>query len=209
MTKPKPSCPTCAEEGVDPPSPVLAKGLCSLHYQRQRGGYDGQGRKRRTAPYVTVTCANHECGKSLERRESDVRSAVYCSRACYHDAPIAGPGRRVSIEVGHRKSNNSGYTLLYVGRDVSVAYGSADGYVLEHRYVMSQHLGRPVRRDETVHHGPGGKADNRIANLELWTGRHPRGQRVEDVVAYAREMLGLYGNEGERSRYAADATLAV
>jgi len=66
---------------------------------------------------------------------------------------------------------------------------------LEHRWVMTQALGRPLRKNENVHHINGVRHDNRPENLELWVKRQPCGQRVPDLVAWAEEILALYGSE--------------
>jgi hypothetical protein len=60
---------------------------------------------------------------------------------------------------------------------------------------MSRMLGRPLRKGESVHHRNGVQNDNRPENLELWSRAQPAGQRVEDKVAWAKEILGLYDPE--------------
>ena len=84
--------------------------------------------------------------------------------------------------------NNCGYLI----KRMCASYGDTVT-VLQHRQVMEEYLGRPMLKTETVHHRNGVKTDNRIENLELWAVRQPKGQRAEDLVTYAQEILERYG----------------
>jgi hypothetical protein len=41
----------------------------------------------------------------------------------------------------------------------------------QHRYVMEQHIGRELKKDEVVHHKDGNRLNNDISNLELMTAK--------------------------------------
>lgn len=82
-----------------------------------------------------------------------------------------------------------GYVLVYKPKHVNC---KSNGYVREHAFVMSQFLRRPLEKGENVHHVNGDKSDNRIENLELWSTSQPSGQRIEDKVKWAEEIISKY-----------------
>lgn len=65
----------------------------------------------------------------------------------------------------------------------------------EHRMIMETLLERELRADENVHHRNGVRDDNRPENLELWATSQLSGQRVIDLVAWARVVLDRYAGE--------------
>ena len=72
---------------------------------------------------------------------------------------------------GGRKTRKDGYVLIYAP-DHPNAISDGDGkktYVLEHRLVMEQHIGRYLLPDEVVHHKDRNPSNNNIDNLQLFS----------------------------------------
>ncbi len=90
------------------------------------------------------------------------------------------------------RKKEKGYVLLYRPKHPNAR---KDGWILEHVMIMSDKIGRPLKKDEHVHHKYGFKDDNRSENLELWTGKHPSGQRVKDIVDFCVNYLKEYKPE--------------
>ena len=78
---------------------------------------------------------------------------------------------------GGRVVTELGYVLILADKndEIAAAMSNKMGYVLEHRLVMAQSLGRSLMPDESVHHMNGDPSDNRPDNLQLRQGKHGHG----------------------------------
>ena len=118
-----------------------------------------------------------DCGNEIVRCSSGVRKLKDCG--CSRQKPI-----------GHRITTSSGYTIIKVANKFRAGNKN---YKYEHQHVMEQYLGRLLKPHERIHHINGRRNDNEINNLELWTRDHPDGQRVDDMLTWAKKILKEYG----------------
>lgn len=114
-------------------------------------------------------------------------------KKCIEKKIEAHRGKRSCAWKGGRIKDVNGYTHIWNPDHPNANIGRRKAYVAEHRMVMADNIGRALRKDETVHHKNGDRSDNRIENLELWSYSHPSGQRVNDVILWAKNFLESYG----------------
>lgn len=162
--------------------PVRGRGYCAGHYSTAHSAGE----------FAVDPCVTEGCDRLA------TSSRGMCN-ACYQRWWRNRPeSPRCALEGCERVSFGRGYCkahydrVLKTGDPGSVELSSdkwgqgsvVGGYrrfkrngkvILEHREVMEQALGRPLRSDETVHHINGDRLDNRPENLQVRTGRHGKG----------------------------------
>jgi hypothetical protein len=141
--------------------------------------------KKSTSLFIYSAC--EDCGESrwVRLREGKFPEYKYCHRCCHKWNNLSAKSLSSAISSiknrkklcgenhpfwkGGRWINSAGYVEVWLPKDSPFFPMTAGrkGYVLEHRLVVAQHIGRCLKPWEVVHHRNGIKTDNRRENLEL------------------------------------------
>jgi len=150
------------------------------------------GYKNNTYKFIWKAC--EICGKE---RWVDLRHGKPVSLRCISCSSIGRPHSNETKKKlsemnrgpsnpkwkGGRTKTKQGYINIKLQPDnFFYSMAAKSGYVLEHRLVMAQHLGRCLQPWELVHHRNDTKDDNRFENLKLTTNKshsadHRKGYR--------------------------------
>lgn len=134
------------------------------------------------------------CGTVFSHQRSVVRK--YCSKKCEAEGRTVRPLDRMHNGRPTRL-NSAGYVFVWEP-DHPASYS---GWLLEHRLVAEQTLGRRLNRTEEVHHINRDKTDNRVENLVVLSGSDhayitalDNWRDLRDLKATVSRYRELYGD---------------
>ena len=113
-----------------------------------------------------------KCNEEFKVRAGREASSFWCSKTCFYSDYEHSNETREKMRTSHiGKSSkrypyilHGGYRMLYKPEHLN---SNKQGYIFEHRYILSQHIGRPLSKKEVVHHKDENPMNNDISNLEL------------------------------------------
>lgn len=184
------TCEVCEKVFMLKPSLAKTRRFCSYECRKvhcdkkkivkpcEHCGLEVETYKNNPAKYCSPGCATTarnltDANPSYNRDISGKNNPMYGKRAVGPDNPMYGRIKEKSPSwKGGRKIRRDGYILVSApsGHPHGISSGkNKSKYILEHRLVMEQHLGRYLQPTEVVHHIDENPSNNDISNLRLYS----------------------------------------
>ena len=180
---------------------------CWYSFARARPGKTCPVCQKEFRGSVSETCSR-SCGYEMRKRKNPFRGRLcpqcggpilnpypkatdkFCSTRCSMLSRNKHGGR---VRPDGYEYENSGYVQIKINGN----------WILKHRWVMEQVLGRKLEAHERVHHKDGNRLNNDPSNLELWKVRKkdPAGVRASDYHCVGcncmtRQHVSVHAVEG-------------
>lgn len=154
---------------------------------KKQGLVDSWGRTNNRI-YSDIECKI--CNKFFKPRKV---SNIYCCNECFYISkrgPKPEKRKPITWSINPRG---------YVAGKIWISETKQKN-IKQHRWVMEQHLGRKLSKDEDVHHINGVKTDNRIENLQILS--HSDHSKLHTKTQIRRKGHKLNLSDEERSKRA-------
>jgi hypothetical protein len=122
--------------------------------------------KRKEQVFCSVTCRQKNNGAGRNGQKTGPQSKQYAARL-----------------------SKDGYLRMYSGKH---PYANGRKEIHWHVMVMEEHIGRPLRPGECVHHINGIKTDNRLENLALMTHADHSKMHTTELSKARQRIKGRY-----------------
>uniref|UniRef100_A0A6M3IQ88 Putative homing endonuclease n=1 Tax=viral metagenome TaxID=1070528 RepID=A0A6M3IQ88_9ZZZZ len=144
-------------------------------------------------------------GSSINKRVKDkyiLQACEKCGTIRWVRLEYGQPRSKICYKCNHGDGHKTWnkYKVVYVPKDspFRIMANSKRASVREHRLIMAEYLGRPLKAWEIVHHRNGNKEDNKIENLSLVSDdEHKQITILEKYVQLLEEQLSVLIKEND------------
>lgn len=142
----------------------------------------GKKHSKRTIQKIKAIAIKFANSKEWRKKVSDGTKRAYKRKEVKDNVKKSflnrGHGNRWNGGVSYKAN---GYKLLY-----KPTHPNRDkrGYIMEHRFIMSEHLKRPLNKQEVVHHIDQDITNNDIRNLQLFKNKSSHRKHHASLIGH-------------------------